>query len=107
MARGWKYTPDRVGTGQYLRHSPGLYSELERRAHLGLAVGQALAPRRTGALAASGHVQFDGRSGGIKRDRMQFSVVFDVPYTAAATWPYGHDRSMYLDAVKAVVEAGN
>lgn len=103
----WKYTPDHVGTGEYLKSSPALRSELERRAHLGLAVAMALAPHRTGALASSGQVRFDGTSGGIKRDRMQFSIVFDVPYTAAATWPYGHDRTAYLDAAKAVVEAGN
>jgi hypothetical protein len=104
---GWKYTPDRKGTGAYLKSSPGLRAELERRAHLGLAVGMSLAPFLTGALRSSGEVRFDGTNGGIKRDRMQFSIVFDVPHAAAATWPYGHDRTSYLDAAKAVVEAGN
>lgn len=101
-----KYTPDHVGVAGYLRFEPDLRAELERRALLGLSVGAALAPRRTGALARSGHVEFDGTNGGVKHDRMQVSVVFDVPYAAAATWPYGHDRTAYLQAVKAAMEAG-
>lgn len=98
-----KYVPDHVGTGMYLKFEPALRAELERRAHLGVSVGAALAPRRTGALARSGHVEFDGASGGANHDRMQFSVVFDVPYAAAATWP---GRTAYLAAVKAAMEAG-
>jgi hypothetical protein len=101
---GWKYTPQRPGIAQYLRNEPALRDELERRAHLGAAVGAALAPRRTGELARSGHVEFDGPNGGVKHDRMQYSVIFDVPYAAAATWP---NRTAYLEAVKAAMEAGS
>lgn len=99
-----KYTPDHVGTGMYLRFDGDLRHELERRAHLGVAVGAALAPRRTGALARSGHVEYGGPTGGVHHDRMEFSVVFDVPYAAAATWP---GRTAYLEAVKAAMEAGS
>lgn len=99
-----KYTPNHAGIGSYLRSSPELRAELERRAHLGVAVGAALAPRRTGKLAASGHVE-DGDLGmQHHHDRMSFSVVFDIPYAAAATWP---SRTAYLDAVKAAMEAGH
>lgn len=98
-----KYTPDHVGTGAYLRSSPELRALLERRAHLGLAVGRALAPRRTGKLAMSGHVESGDLGMQRHHDRMVFSVVFDVPYAAAATWP---GRTAYLDAVKATMEGG-
>jgi len=98
-----KYTPDHSGTGSYLRSSPELRAELERRAHLGVSVGAALAPRRTGKLAESGHVE-DGDLGmQSHHDRMVLSVVFDVDYAAAATWP---TRTAYLEAVKAAMEAG-
>jgi len=97
----WKYTPDHVGTGAYLRNEPALRSELERRAHLGVAVGASLAPHRTGKLASSGHVEVDP-----KGDRMRYSVVFDVPYAAAATYPPGPDERMYLLAAIAAMEAG-
>lgn len=99
---GWDYTPDHVGTGAYLRTSPELRAELMRRAEVGLGAARALAPRRTGRLADSGHLEF-AENGGIHRDRMQVSVVFDVYYAAAATWP---TRTAYLEAVIAVVEGG-
>jgi hypothetical protein len=98
---GWNYTPDHSGVSGYLRNEPALRAELERRAHVGLGVGRALAPRRTGKLAESGHVVFDGSRGGARHDRMAFSVIFDVSYAAAATWP---GRTAYLDAVKASME---
>lgn len=100
-----RYTPDRAGVAGYLRFEPALKRELERRAYLGLAVGVALAPRRTGALAASGRVQDDGPNGGAKHDRMQVSVIFDIPYAAAATWT--PDNTAYLDAAKAAMEGGS
>lgn len=99
---GWDYTPDHVGTGAYLRSDPSLRSELERRAYLGLAVARSLAPRRTGRLAESGHVE-SGPGHGIHGDRMQFTVVFDIDYAAGATWP---NRTAYLEAAQAVMEAG-
>lgn len=98
-----KYTPNHVGTGAYLRSSPELRAELERRAHLGVSVGAALAPRRTGRLAGSGHVENGDLGMQTRHDRMVLSVVFDVPYAAAATWP---SRTAYLEAVKAAMEAG-
>lgn len=98
---GWDYTPDHVGTGAYLRTDPALHAELLRRAELGLATARALAPRRTGRLAASGHIE-SGPGHGIHGDRMQLSVIFDVPYAAAATWP---GRTAYLDAAKAAMES--
>jgi hypothetical protein len=98
-----KYVPDHVGTGAYLKSSPELRALLEQRAHLGLAVGRALAPHRTGKLAASGHVESGDLGMQRHNDRMVFSVVFDIPYAAAATWP---SRTAYLDAVKAAMEGG-
>jgi len=100
---GWDYTPDHGagGIGGYLRADPELAGMLEARAQGGLAVGRALAPHRTGKLAESGHVEFDG-IGGIAHDRMQYSVVFDIDYAAGATWT--PDRTAYLDAIKAFVE---
>lgn len=96
-----QYTPDHVGVAAYLRTCPELRAVLEVRAQLGVAVGAALAPRRTGKLAASGHVVEGDLGMQTHHDRMVFSVVFDVPYAAAATWP-GHDA--YLEAVKAAME---
>lgn len=101
-----KYDPDHVGTGLYLKRDLELRAELHRRAILGLHVAQVLAPHRTGALQASGHVEFDGESGGYKHDRMQYSIVFDIPYAAAATYPPGPDEREYLLAAKRAIEAG-
>jgi hypothetical protein len=101
-----KYNPDHAGVAAYLRTSPELAAELHRRALMGVATAAALAPRRTGALAASGHVEFDGPNEGAKHDRMQYSVVFDVPHAAAATWIPGPDERSYLLAAKAIMEAG-
>lgn len=101
-----KYTPDHVGTGSYLRYDGDLRAELYRRAQIGVGVAAALAPHRTGKLAASAHVEFDGTAGGLKKDRMQYSVVLDVPYAAAATWPPGPDARAYLEATKQAMEAG-
>lgn len=99
----WEYTPDHVGTGNYLKHEPALRAELYRRAILARDVAVALAPRRTGKLAGTGHIEFDGTTGGMKHDRMQYSIVFDISYAAAATWP---TRTSYLEAAIAVAEAG-
>lgn len=104
-----RYTHDGAAWGLYLRESPDLRSELHRRAQIGLAVGRALAPRRSGDLAASGKVVDDG-VGGAHRDRMQLSVVFDVIYAASATFPQRRNQERtrrYLEAVKAVIEAGS
>lgn len=104
-----KYTADQAAWGVYMRTSPDLRSELRRRAQLGLAVGRALAPRRTGRLAASGKV-VDNGIGGANRDRMELAVLFDADHAAAVTFGYrrrpGGDRA-YLEAVKAVIEAGS
>lgn len=101
-----KYTPDHEGTGAYLRTSPELNNELHRRALVGLNVAVSLAPYRTGALKRSGHVEFDGSNGGAKHDRMQYSVVFDSPHAAAATWIPGPDERAYLLAAKRAMEGG-
>lgn len=98
-----KYTPDHVSTGAYLRTCPELAATLHKRATMGLEVARALAPRRTGRLAASGHVEYDG-IGGIHYDRMQYSIVFDIAYAAAATYPPGPDERLYLLAAVAVIE---
>ena len=98
----WKYTPDHAGVAAYLTSDPSLHALLYARAQSAVGVGAALAPHRTGRLARSGHVEYDG-IGGFHHDRMQFSVVFDVPYAAAATFP-GHRA--YLEAVKAANEGG-
>jgi len=95
------YTPDHVGTGEYLRTCPELRATLHAIAQMGVGVGAALAPHRTGRLAASGHVEEGDLGMQTHHDRMVFSVVFDVPYAAAATWP---DHTAYLDAVKAAME---
>ncbi len=104
-----KYTPNPAGVRAYLTQSPELKAELRRRAQIGLAVGRALAPRRSGTLASSGRVVDDG-IGGAKRDRMQLSVLFDAEHAAAVTFGYrrrpGGHRA-YLEAVKAVIEAGS
>lgn len=113
----WRYEPDRAGTGAYLKADPALRQELRRRAELGLTVARALAPRLKtprsgrvpGALAASGHITDDG-IGGVHRDRMQLSVVFDVEYTAAATYRFRHNPDeaarAYLMAAIPVIEKG-
>lgn len=104
-----KYKTDPRAVGVWLKTDRGLNAELKRRAHLGLAVGRALAPRRTGALAASGKIVDDGL-GGVNRDRMQVSVVFDEEYTAAVTFDKRRRQQItraYLFAVKAVIEAGS
>ena len=100
---GWKYTPDHVGTGAYLRSSPELKAELYRRAVLGRDTAVALSPFRTGRLRSTGHLEFRS-DGGVKRDRMEYEIVFDVSYAAAATWP---SRTAYLEAAIAVMEAGS
>lgn len=100
----WDYTPDHVGTGMYLMNEPALRAELERRAYLGLAVAVALAPKRTGRLAASGEVTSDG-VGGVNHDRMQVSIQFEVSYAVPASFPDA-DEDDYLQAAVAVIEAG-
>lgn len=113
----WHYTPDYGGIASYLKSDPELHQELRRRAELGLTVARALAPRLDaprngripGALAASGHVTDDGL-GGAKHDRMQVSIVFDVTYTAAATYRFRHNPDeaarAYLMAAIPIIEKG-
>lgn len=105
----WRYDPDYAGIAGYLREDPELRAELYRRAEMGLTVARALAPRRTGALAASGHVTDDG-VGGVHHDRMQVSVVFTVTYTAATTYRFRHNPDetarAYLMAAIPVIEKG-
>lgn len=96
------FNPDHEGIGRYLRECPELNAELMRRAHVGLAIAQGMAPRRTGRLARSGHVEYDGPHGGFHHDRMEYSVVFDVDYAAAATFP---NHRGYLEAAKHAMEA--
>lgn len=119
---GWDYTPDYSGIGAYLRDDPELKAELTRRAELGLAVARALAPRLQrptrdrvrGALAASGHVEdlgigasAPGRFGDGRR--MTLAVVFDIEYTAAATFRFrgnpDETAQAYLLAAIPVIEA--
>lgn len=104
-----KYHHDEAAWGVFMRTSPELKGELRRRAQLGLAVGRALAPRRTGRLASSGRV-VDNGIGGVNRDRMELAVLFDAEHAAAVTFGYrgrpGGNRA-YLEAVKAVIEAGS
>lgn len=94
-----RYTPDRRGTRRYLQYSPELKRELHRRALLGVAAAAGLMHHRTGAMAASGHVEDDGPNGGVRGDRMQYSVVFDIPYAAPATWH--NAEAVALDALRA------
>jgi hypothetical protein len=105
----WRYDPDYAGIAGYLKADPELRAELYRRAEMGLTVAKALAPRRTGALAASGHVADDG-VGGVHHDRMQVSVVFTVTYAAAATYRFRHNPDeaarAYLMAAIPVIEKG-
>jgi hypothetical protein len=106
----WRYDPDYAGINAYLKYDPELRAELYRRAEMGLTVAKALAPRRTGALAASGHVTDDGIGGVHSGDRMQVSVVFTVTYTAAATYRFRHNPDeaarAYLMAAIPVIEKG-
>lgn len=108
----WTYHPDYKSTGEYLKFDPGLRQELHRRADLGLTVARALAPRRTGALASTGHITDDGPVGGSihPHDRMQLSVVFTIDYAAAATYRFRHNPDTaaraYLMAAIPVIEKG-
>lgn len=113
-----KYTPVPDGMAGYLAGDPDLRAELRRRADMGLQVAAALAPRLrrprrdrvVGALAASGHVVDDGVQPVYKGvPRMQYSVVFDVDYAAAATYDRRRSRNVttaYLLAAKTVMERG-
>lgn len=100
-----RYTPDHAGTRAYLQYSPELKRELHRRALLGLSAAVALAPRRSGKLAASGHVEDDGPTAGKNHDRMQFSIVFDEFYAAWATY-VPQDNRAYLRAAISIMERG-
>lgn len=95
-----KYRKDIKGTGLYLRESPELRAELHRRARIGLTFAAARARKRTGRQAASGHVE-DAGIGGVKKDRMQVDVVFDVPYSAARE--FGNKRSRAEGNLRAAV----
>lgn len=104
---GWTYTPDRKGVAQYLKFDKQLNMELHRRALLGLSLAVALAPRRTGKLAASGRVVDDGPNAGVNHDRMGYSVVFNVPYAVPATYPKRDPTARdYLIAALAVMSRG-
>lgn len=101
------YRADHKGIGNYLQHSPELRILLHARALLGVSAAVGLMHHRTGAIAASGHVEDDGVNGGIRHDRMQYSVVFDAPGAVPAAF---HDdpavlRNALLAAI-AVMEAG-
>ena len=52
----------------------------------------------------------DNGIGGVNRDRMELAVLFDAEHAAAVTFGYrgrpGGNRA-YLEAVKAVIEAGS
>lgn len=106
---GWDYTPDDAGTGQYLNHSPELRLELHRRALLGASLARALAQTgKTHEHQASGHVEDDGPNGGVNKDRMQFSIVFDSPHSVPVTFPRRDPTARdYLLAALVVVERGN
>jgi hypothetical protein len=105
----WTYHPDSAGIGAYLRSDPDLRAELHRRADLGLTVARALAPRHTGALAATGHVEDSGLDDA-HHDRMQISVIFTIDYAAAATYRFRHNPDetarAYLMAAIPVIEKG-
>jgi hypothetical protein len=102
-----KYTPDHRSTGQWLRNDPTLRALLYRRAALGLSTAAALAPRRTGKLAASGRVIDMGSHGGANHDRMEFQIRFDVGYAVPATFPKRNPTARdYLRAAVSVIEAG-
>lgn len=100
-----KYTPDYRGTRNYLQHSPGLKRELHRRALMGLSVAVALAPRVSGKLALSGHIEDEGPNGGRHHDRMSYSIVFDEYYAAWATYR-PEDNRAYLRAAISIMKAG-
>jgi hypothetical protein len=104
----WKYKPDHRGISQYLQHDQRLKMELHRRALLGLSLARALAQHgATGRHAASGHIEDDGPNGGVDRDRMQFSIVFDSPHSVPVTFPDRHPEARnYLLAALTVVERG-
>lgn len=105
-----KYTPDRRGIGQYLRHDKGLKRELHRRAILGQGTAVAFARSQhhdRGVLASSSEVRDDGPAGGIHGDRMQFSIHFTARHAVPVTYPRG-DRTAraYLLAAIPVMERG-
>jgi hypothetical protein len=105
---GWDYKADLPGIGNYLNHSPELRLELHRRALLGVSMAKALAQHgKTSEHANSGHVEDDGPNGGVNKDRMQFSIVFNSPHSVPVTFPRKdpHARD-YLLAAMAVVERG-
>lgn len=100
-----RYTPNHAGVAAYLNTSPELRALLQQRAMLGASAAQALAPRRTGALARSIQVTDDGPNQGAHHDRMQFSVVVTVPYAVPASFPDPQEQA-YLDAAIRIMEAG-
>lgn len=102
-----RYTPDRRGTRRYLQYSPELKRELHRRALLGVAAAAGLMHHRTGTMAASGRAEDDGPNGGARGDRMQYSVVFDVPYAVPATWHNAEEVALAaLRHAKSMMERG-
>lgn len=100
-----RYNPDRTGIAAYLNTSPELRETLRRRAMLGASVAASLAPKRSGRLAASIHVEDDGPNQGVHHDRMQFSIVVSVPYAVPASFPDPAEDD-YLQAAISVMEGG-
>lgn len=86
-----EYIPDNAATGRYMRSDPALAAVLRAYAQRGAVYARSIAPRDTGAYAASISVQDGPVVGGGARfgARQSVNVVAGVPHAAAVEWGRG------------------
>lgn len=97
-----KYTADKSGLRQLLKSSE--MAQLVRdAAEVGADAARAAAPRGTGELGNSIHVEAAGSSGGPKGDRVEARVVADAPHAAAVQ--FGNARVKARPYLNAAIDA--
>lgn len=91
MARGVDYRPDHHSMARYLRSDPALATVLRQVAEDGADYARGIAPRATGAYAASIHAEDGPLVGGMGRfsARQSARVVADDPAAPAVEWGRG------------------
>lgn len=104
--RNKDYVPDHRGTGQILKSSE-MARVVLAAAEVGADAARAAAPKDTGELAASIHVEYGGDSGGLKGDRVEALIVADARHAAAVQFGTKYQRAQpYLDAATEAIEGG-
>jgi len=107
MARNVEYVPNRRGTGQLLKSAEMARLVLDA-AEAGADAARVAAPRASGTLAASVHVEYAGNDGGPAGDRVEARVVSDAPHTLAVQFGTSRMKAQpFMEAAIDAIEGGS